>query len=384
MKLFSIAMTIAVLSAGLNSCTGKTGKNDNPLGSLLLSVENFDTVVNNRKVELYTLQNPEGIAVQLTNYGASIVSVITPDKDGNYADIALGYNDIGGYLTDNMNQGCIVGPFANRIGKGLFTVEGVTYQLELNDNGINTLHSGKNAFSKKVWTATQEDNKVTMVYEAPDMEAGFPGNIIATAVYTLTPDNKLELVITATTDKKTYVSLTNHAYFNLSGEGSGSILGHQIQILADAITPVDSALIPTGVLMPVENTPFDLRNPVLIGDGIDNTDHQQIVYGNGYDHNWVLNNKSGQLALAARLVDPVSKRYMELSTNQPGLQFYSGNFMNGTVTGKSGKLYNFRNALAMEPQFFPDSPNQPAFPSALLEPGKTYEHITVYGFGVEE
>ena len=384
MKLFSIAMTIAVLSAGLNSCTGKTGKNDNPLGSLLLSVENFDTVVNNRKVELYTLQNPEGIAVQLTNYGASIVSVITPDKDGNYADIALGYNDIGGYLTDNMNQGCIVGPFANRIGKGLFTIDGVSYQLELNDNGINTLHSGKNAFSKKVWTATQEGNTVTMVYEAPDMEAGFPGNIIATAVYTLTPDNKLELVITATTDKKTYVSLTNHAYFNLSGEGSGSILGHQIQILADAITPVDSALIPTGVLMPVENTPFDLRNPVLIGDGIDNTDHQQIVYGNGYDHNWVLNNKSGQLALAARLVDPVSKRYMELSTNQPGLQFYSGNFMNGTVTGKSGKLYNFRNALAMEPQFFPDSPNQPAFPSALLEPGKTYEHITVYGFGVEE
>lgn len=384
MKLNSILIIAIVVFTGFTSCKTNPGKNDNLVSSLLLSPDHFDTIVNGSKVELFTLQNPSGITVQLTNYGASIVSVITPDKDGHFADITLGYKDISGYLTDNMNLGCIVGPYANRIGKGLFTVDGITYQLEVNDNGVNTLHSGKNAFSKKVWTATQDENTVTMVYDAQDMEAGFPGNIKATAVYTLTPDNKLELKISAVTDKKTVINLTNHAYFNLGGEGSGSITGHQIQILADAITPVDSALIPTGDFMPVDNTPFDLRNPVLIGDGIDKTENQQIVFGKGFDHNWVLNNKSGQLALAVRLSDPDSKRFLELSTNQPGLQFYSGNFMNGTVTGKSGKLYNFRNALALEPQFFPDSPNQPNFPSTILEPGKTYEHITVYSFGVME
>jgi aldose 1-epimerase len=381
MKIFSILILAITLTSGFSSCKTNPGNNNNPVSGLLLSADNFDTVVNNRRIELFTIQNSGGIAVQLTNYGASIVSVITPDKDGKYADITLGYNNISGYLTDNMNLGCIVGPYANRISKGLFTIDGVEYHLEIN-NGVNTLHSGKNAFSKKVWNATRDGNTVTMIYNAPDMEAGFPGNIKATAVYTLTPDNKLELRISAVTDKKTVINLTNHAYFNLSGEGSGSILGHQIQILADAITPVDSVLIPTGEIMPVENTPFDLRKPVLIGDGIYKTENQQIVYGKGYDHNWVLNNKTGKLALAVRLTDPVSKRVVELSTNQPGMQFYSGNFMNGTVTGKSGKVYNFRNALALEPQFFPDSPNQPNFPSTILEPGKLFEHITVYSFGV--
>jgi aldose 1-epimerase len=381
-NLFALVIGLTILSV-FDSCKTNSVSSDNQVNALILSPDNFDTVVNGRQVELFTLRNPGGIAVQLTNYGASIVSVITPDKDGNYADITLGYKDIRGYLTDNMNLGCIVGPYANRIAKGLFQVDGVSYQLEIN-NGVNTLHSGKNAFSKKVWNAVQEGNTVTMVYEASDLEAGFPGNIKATAVYTLTPDNKLELRISAVSDKKTVINLTNHAYFNLNGEGSGSILGHQIQILADDITPVDSALIPTGEFMPVENTPFDLRNPVLIGDGIDKIENQQIAFGNGYDHNWVLNNKTGQSALAARLIDPVSKRVMELSTNQPGLQFYSGNFMNGKVSGKSGKLYNFRNALALEPQFFPDSPNHPNFPSTTLEPGKTYEHVSVYSFGLEE
>jgi aldose 1-epimerase len=384
MKQFLVLILSLTITSGINSCKTNPGNKENTVESFLLLEDDFDTIINNQKVGLFTLRNEGGIAVQLTNYGASIVSVITPDKDGIFADITLGYKDISGYLTDNMNLGCIVGPYANRIGKGLFTIDGVSYQLELNDNGINTLHSGKNAISKKIWTASQDGNKVTMVYEAPDLEAGFPGNIKVTAVYTLTPDNKLELNIYALTDKITVINLTNHAYFNLGGEGSGSILNHEIQILADAITPVDSALIPTGELLPVENTPFDLRIPVMIGNGIDKTENQQMIYGNGYDHNWVLNNKTGQVALAARLVDPVSKRYMELSTNQPGLQFYSGNFMNGKVTGKSGKLYNFRNALALEPQFFPDSPNKPDFPSTILEPGKQYLHTSVYSFGVVE
>jgi aldose 1-epimerase len=383
MKTLSVIVLTSLLFIGFYSCKTNPGKPLNPVNALLLSPESFDTTINNTKVQLFTLQNPGGITVQLTNYGATIVSVIALDKDGNYADVTLGYIDINGYLTDKMNLGCIVGPYANRIAKGLFEIDGEKYQLEQND-GKNALHSGKNAFSKKVWTATQHKNVVTMVYEAPDLEAGFPGKITATAIYTLTPDNKLELRITAVSDKKTVINLTNHAYFNLGGEGSGSILGHQIQILADAITPVDSTLIPTGEFLPVENTPFDLRIPVLISNGIDKTDNQQIVFGKGYDHNWVLNNKTGQLALAARLTDPVSKRFLELSTNQPGLQFYSGNFMTGLVTGKSGKTYNFRNALALEPQFFPDSPNQPNFPSTILEPGKLYEHITVYSFGVEK
>ena len=367
----------------IGSCTGSKDKIDEKVAALLLPEANFDTVVDNREVKLFTLYNPGGIAVQLTNYGASIVSVITPDKDGAFADICLGYNNIEGYLKDNMNQGCIVGPYANRISKALITIDGVEYKLESNE-GENTLHSGKNSFSKKVWKAEQEGNKVTMVYEAKDLEAGFPGNITATAIYTLLPENKLELEIRAVTDKKTVVSLTNHAYFNLEGEGSGSILGHKIQIFSDSITPVDQTLIPTGEFMKVENTPFDLRSPVLIGEGIDKTDDQQIVYGNGYDMNWILNDYTGEVKPALILSDPESKRTLELSTNQPGLQFYSGNFMNGTVTGKSGKKYNFRNAVAMEPQFFPDSPNKPGFPSAILEPGKLYDHITVYTFGVEK
>jgi aldose 1-epimerase len=381
MKSLPVFLFALILISGLYSCKTKPEKTENPVNAFLLSPSDFDTIIDGKKIELFTLQNPGGIVVQLTNYGATIASVITPDNDGKYADITLGYLDISGYLTDKMNLGCIVGPYANRIGKGLFSIDGVKYQLEKND-GQNSLHSGKNSFSKKVWTATQTDNTVTMVYEAPDMEAGFPGNIKATAVYTLTPDNKLELRISAVTDKKTVINLTNHAYFNLGGEGSGSIYGHQIQIIADAITPVDSTLIPTGEFMPVANTPFDLREPVLISTGIDKKENEQIAFGNGYDHNWVLNNKTGELALAVRLTDPVSKRFLELSTNQPGLQFYSGNFMNGTVTGKSGKVYNFRNAVAMEPQFFPDSPNKANFPSTILEPGKTYEHITVYAFGV--
>jgi len=383
MKVISIVLSSIALISVLNSCNTKSEKAGSTVNSLLLSPQSFDTIINDTKVELFTLQNIGGITVQLTNYGASIVSVIAPDKDGNYADVTLGYSNINGYLTDNMNLGCIVGPYANRIAKGLFELDGVKYQLQKND-GENCLHSGKNAISKKVWKATKQKHSVTMVYEATDMEAGFPGNIKATAVYTLTPDNKLELKITAQTDKKTVINLTNHAYFNLGGEGSGSILGHQIQIFADAITPIDSTLIPTGELMPVENTPFDLRNPVLIGDGINKTENKQIFYGNGYDHNWVLNSKSGELAFAVRLTDPVSKRVLEVSTNQPGMQFYSGNFISGKVTGKSGKLYNFRNALALEPQFFPDSPNQPAFPSTILEPGKLYEHLTVYSFSVSQ
>ncbi|MCB9013926.1 MAG: galactose mutarotase [Bacteroidales bacterium] len=382
-KILFLFSSVCIFIILATSCVPKAETADKQIQSLLIPAENFDTIVDGEPIELFTLKNPGGIAVQLTNYGATIVSVITPDSNGKYADIVLGYKEISSYLTDNMYLGCIVGPFANRIAKGKFELEGQEYHLDIN-NGENTLHSGKNTFAKKIWKAHQNNNSVSMTYEAKDLEAGFPGNVTATAIYTLKPDNSLELKITAVSDKKTVINLTNHAYFNLEGEGSGSILNEIIRINADAITPVDSALIPTGELMPVEGTPFDFRKDTAIAAGINNADNLQIKFGKGYDHNWVLNGNPGELKLAVKLVDPESKRYLELYTNQPGLQFYSGNFMDGSVTGKSGKKYNFRNALALEPQFFPDSPNQPGFPSTLLEPGMSYEHLTVYSFGVEK
>jgi len=382
MKTLTFFILLIIIAMLFNSCNPNQGKSENQIESLLQKSTAFDTIVNGRQVELITIQNPGGIAVQLTNYGARIVSVITPDKMGNYADVALGFKDINSYLNDPINSGCIIGPYANRIAKGKFSIDGVIYQLELN-NGPNCLHSGSQAFSKKVWKAEQNENSVTMVYEAPDLEAGFPGNITATAVYTLTADNKLEMKITATSDRKTVINLTNHLYFNLGGEGSGSITEHIIQIISDQIVPVDSNMIPAGVFMPVDNTPFDLRQPVLISAGINKTENIQLSLGRGYDHSWVLNN-NGVLSLAAVLTDPVSGRVMELSTNQPGIQLYTGNFMNGKGIGKSGRPYNFREGLALEPQFFADSPNQPNFPSTILEPGKTYEHKTVYSFGLEK
>jgi aldose 1-epimerase len=309
--------------------------------------------------------------------------VVAPGKDGNYTDVTLGYFNIEGYLSDRMYLGCVVGPYANRIAKGRFTIDGMDYQLETN-NGPNSLHSGKDAISAKIWKADQEGNVVTMVYEANDMEAGFPGKKTFTAIYTLTADNRLELRMKAVTDKKTFINLTNHAYFNLSGEGAGPVTDHIIQIFADEITPVDSTLIPSGEFMKVENTPFDFREPVRIGDGIDKTSNQQILFGKGYDHNWVLSGENDTVKLAVRLVDPVSKRTLELYTDLPGIQFYSGNFMDGSVTGKSGKAYNYRNALALEPQFFPDSPNHVNFPSTLLEPGKVFDHIIIYSFKIAE
>lgn len=353
-----------------------------PLSALLLKKENFDTIIHGRSVELFTLKNEGGIAVQLTNYGGHLVSIITPDKDGNYADVLLGYDNIEEYLKHKMYQACIIGPFAYVISKGKFNIDGVEYQLQVN-NGGNNLHSFPDGFDKEVFDAQQENNKVTLIAKIPHMKNGFPGNREVKVVYELLPDNTLRLELNMITDRKTICNLTNHAYFNLAGEGADNIMDHSIQIYADSFTPYSLRSIPTGEIVPVENTPFDLRKPTPIRKMID-SDNEQLKLGKGYDRNFVLSKKHGEYGIDARLTEPLSKRYLEVFSNQPGIQFYTGNYINGTVTGKSGKPYKYRCALCLEPQNFPDSPNQPNFPSCILEPGQVYYNVIDYKFGVEK
>jgi len=331
-------------------------------------------------VNLYTLKNDSGMVVKITNFGARIVSMLVPDKNGKYDDITLGFSSIDGYLNDDMYLGCVVGGYANRIGKATFKLDGKTYSLYANDHG-NTLHGGLKGFDKKVWDATQQGDTLTLTYTSPDGEEGYPGTLKVTVQYILTNNNELIMKYEATTDKKTIVNLTNHAYYNLHGEGNGDILDHYLEIFASQTTPVGSLLIPTGALADVTNTPFDFRKPHKIGERI-NDDNDQLKKGKGYDHNWVLDKKENELSLAVRLTDSISGRILELYTTEPGIQVYSGNFMNGKVVGKSGKPYNHRGAIAMEPQHFPDSPNKPNFPSVVLEPGKTYTQTSIVKIGI--
>ena len=370
---FFSLMLMVIISGG---CSRNTQKQNVNLPAIDTST--FHRKVDGKEIRLYTLKNSKGTEVWLTNYGARIVSVITPDSVGNPADIALGYRTFDEYLNDNMYLGCIVGRYANRIARGKFTLDGVTYSLYLN-NGQNTLHGGLKGFDKQVWDSHQNGDTVFFSYLSKDGEEGYPGNLMVHVFYVLTDDNHLLLDMQAETDKKTIINLTNHAYFNLNGEGSGDILGHDLTLVADAITPVDSTLIPTGELMPVDNTPFDFRKPYSIGARI-NESHQQLAYGKGYDHNWVLSKAPGAFGLAARLHSPVTGRILEIWTTQPGIQFYSGNFMDGTAKGKSGGIYAFRNGLALEPDHFPDSPNQKNFPSVLLNPGEKFHETIEYVF----
>jgi aldose 1-epimerase len=303
-----------------------------------------------------------------------------PDTAGKYADICLGYKTLSDYLKDPMFLGCAVGRYANRIAKGSFNLDGVKYNLFVND-GQNSLHGGKKGFDKVVWDAQQNGNEVVFKYESADMEEGYPGKLSVTIRYFLTDTNTLGIDYKAVTDKKTFINLTNHSYFNLGGEGSGDILSQLMLLNASRFLPVDKTLIPTGILQPVENTPMDFRQPTPIGTRIKES-FDQLLAGKGYDHCWVIEPpvREGVPALAARVVDPVSGRGLELWTTEPGVQFYSGNFMNGRVSGKAGKPYLFRHGFALEPQHFPDSPNQPAFPTTLLKPGEEYHQLSVFYF----
>jgi aldose 1-epimerase len=299
------------------------------------------------------------------------------------ADVVLGFDSLEGYLGEHPYFGALIGRYGNRIGKARFTLNGKTYKLAANNNG-NHLHGGLVGFDKKVWTAAPVgDDTLELTYLSKDGEEGYPGNLSVKVRYTLTADNELKLGYEATTDKATVLNLTNHSYFHLGGAGSGDSLGHRIQILADRFTPVDKGLIPTGELRPVEGTPFDFRTAHAIGERID-ADEEQIRLGGGYDHNFVLNSGGGSLATAAIVVEPVSGRRMEVLTTQPGVQFYTGNFLDGSVKGKGGIAYQKRFSLCLETQHFPDSPNKPKFPSVVLEPGAKFASTTVYRFGVAE
>jgi len=295
----------------------------------------------------------------------------------------LGYDRLEDYIKDSPYFGCLIGRYGNRIARGKFTLNGRTYTLATN-NGPNHLHGGIKGFDKVVWEpkvlATPDGPALELRYLSKDGEEGYPGNLSVVAVYTLTPDNALKLEYTATTDKDTVVNLTQHSYFNLAGKGD--ILGHIVMINADRYTPVDSTLIPTGELPLVEGTPFDFRKPTAIGARI-NQDNQQLKFGNGYDHNWVISKPMGQFGLQARVTEPTTGRVLEVLSTEPGLQFYSGNFLDGTLTGKGGWVYQFRNGFCMEPQHYPDSPNQPNFPSVVLKPGQVYKHTMMYRFSVQ-
>ncbi|MGA3026634.1 MAG: aldose epimerase family protein [Bryobacteraceae bacterium] len=332
-------------------------------------------------IELFTLKNDKGMEVAVMTWGAAIVSLKVPDAAGHFDDVVLGYDDGDSYVKNPQFFGAIVGRYGNRIGKSRFTLDGHEYHVTANE-GENSLHGGKRGFDKRVWTALHaDDHTVELQYVSADGEEGYPGNLTATVRYTLTPYNELLIHYTVTTDKDTVQNLTNHSYFNLAGAGNGTILDEDIQINADRFTVVDGGFIPTGELRNVEGTPMDFRKPMKIGARIDSP-YQQLQASShpGYDHNWVLNKKDESRTLAARVHDPKSGRVLEVLTTEPGVQFYTGNFMDGTVRGKGGKLYAYRGALCLETQHFPDSPNQPSFPSTELKAGQTYESTTVFKF----
>ncbi|MEN3337359.1 MAG: aldose 1-epimerase [Acidobacteriota bacterium] len=335
-------------------------------------------------VELYTLTNSHGIEVRAMTYGGIITSIRVPDRSAKIADVVLGFDTLDGYLRDSPYFGAIVGRYGNRIAKGQFTLDGRTYKLAVN-NGPNHLHGGMRGFDKQVWTARPVDGPagvgVAFSRVSPDGEEGYPGNLTATVTYTLTDTNQLIVRYEATTDKATPVNLTQHTYFNLAG--TGDILGHVLTINADRYTPVDATLIPTGELAPVDGTPFDFRKPTPIGARISQPD-PQLKNGNGYDHNWVLNRTGEGLQLAARVLEPGTGRTLEVSTTQPGVQFYSGNFLDGTLKGKQGAVYKFRSGFCLETQHYPDSPNHPAFPTTIVKPGEPYSSETVFAFGVQQ
>ena len=351
-----------------------------------ISRKPFGSIAGSKPVYLYTLTNSHGVKAEITNWGGTLVSLFTPDRNGKPGDIALGFNDLSDFQTKSPYFGSTVGRFANRIAKGHFTLDGKKYTLFLN-NGPNTLHGGKVGFDKKVWSSEPVEHRksagLVLRYVSKDGEEGYPGTLTVRVVYTLADDDTLRIDYTASTTKDTIVNLTNHTYFNLAGEGNGTVLDHVLTVNADRYTPVDKTLIPTGELASVAGTPFDFRTPHVVGKRIDSRDNQLVIAG-GYDHNFVLNKRGHELSKAAVLYCPRSGRVLSISTTEPGIQVYSGNFLDGSLTGKLGKKYLRRGALALETQDFPDAPNHPNFPSSELKPGQTLRETTVLKFSVRK
>ncbi len=375
MKTIEFALSLCALLPLLGCAHTQAGKPEGIFGRLADGTE----------VGVYTLSNKNGMEAKIISYGAAVVSLKVPDRQGRLADVVLGYENLDGYLKGDAYFGCVVGRYGNRIGKARFSLAGKEYRLASN-NGRNHLHGGIRGFDKVVWRAERANTPagpaLVMRYKSPDGEEGYPGTLDCTVVYTLTDKNELKVDYTATTDKETVVNLTQHSYFNLKGAGMGDILDHVLAIQADGFVPIDAESIPLGDIRPVKGTPFDFTEPRKIGEGI-NADDEQIKNGKGYDHNWVLRGQDGSLALAARVTEESSGRVMEVYTTEPGIQFYSGNFLDDSDQGKNGIVYRHRYGLCLETQHYPDSPNRPDFPSVTLKPGQTYSTRTVYKFLAE-
>jgi aldose 1-epimerase len=348
-----------------------------------MTKEPFGKLPDGTAIDLYTLRNSKGFEAMITNYGGFIVSLKAPDKNGKLADVVLGHDSLEGYLKQPGFMGCITGRYANRIAKGEFKLGGKTYTLAKN-NGPNSLHGGRVGFDKRVWTAKDvqgpDASGVQLSYTSKDGEEGYPGNLSVTVTYWLTNNNELKIEYAATTDKETVLNLTNHSYFNLAGAGNGDILSHVLTLNADRFTPVDETLIPTGELRSVKGTPLDFTTATPIGARIDDQKEQQMVYGKGYDHNFVVNGNPGELRLAARVSEPTSGRVLEVLTTEPGVQLYTGNFLDGSIKGKEDKAYQRRYGFCLETQHFPDSPNKPQFPTTVLKPGEQFKSTTVFKF----
>ena len=369
--LFTIYFTI--------SC--QDGKNNR----LSVTKTGFGKLSDEKEVNMYTLKNSAGVEVRIINYGAIVQSLKVPDKNGKLADVVLGYDTLDEYVKVSPYFGAIVGRYGNRIAKGNFTLDGKEYSLPVN-NGANHLHGGPNGFDRVFWDGEiiekDEIAGVKLIYHSPDGDEGYPGNLTATIIYTLTDQNELRIEYSAKTDMPTVCNLTHHSYFNLSGNFTKDILSHQLWINADRFTPVDEGLIPTGELKKVAGTPFDFTSPTAIGEDIDD-ENEQLKYGLGYDHNWCLNDVDDTMKLQSSLYEPESGRFMEIFTIEPGLQFYSGNFLDGSISGKNNQIYKVRTGLCLETQHFPDSPNQPDFPSTILRPGEEYKTETIYRFSAK-
>ncbi|CAN1561940.1 GalM Galactose mutarotase and related enzymes [Spirosomataceae bacterium] len=374
-------MLILALAISAWSCN-ETKKEE----AMSIKVENAGVLASGDSVKVYTLKNAAGMEVSIMDLGGTITKWTAPDKDGKFADITLGSNTPQDYLTTTKYLGALIGRFGNRIAKGKFSLDGIEYTLPVN-NGPNALHGGLKGFNAVIWKAIPIEGAepgLKLTYLSKDGEEGYPGNLNVEVVYTLKADNSLTIDYTATTDKNTVVNLTNHAYFNLKGEGKGDILDHEIVLNADKFLPTDAGLIPTGELKPVVGTPFDFTTAHLIGERINDTTDIDIKLGGGYDHCWVFTDQSNKLKSVAMVTEPVSGRTMEVLTTEPAVQFYTGNFLNGSATGKSGVKYERRYGFCLETQHFPDSPNQAAFPTTVLKPGETYKTTTIYKFGVKK
>ena len=378
-QLFTLT-SLGILAAGLIGCESMS---HTPKGTITKA--DFGKTPDGTAVELYTLRNSKGMEATIMTYGGIVTSLKTPDRNGKLGDVVLGYDNLAGYIKSTPYFGALIGRYGNRIAHGKFSLDGTTYQLATN-NGVNALHGGLIGFDKVVWSVEEAEvgehgPKLELTYLSKDGEEGYPGNLKIHATYTVTEENALQVKFKATTDKKTVVNLTHHSYFNL--RGSGDILGHLVTIHADKFTPVDGGLIPTGELRPVAGTPFDFTTPHTIGERINDAD-EQLKLGGGYDHNWVVNKKACcALELMAKVSEPTTGRTMEVWSTEPATQFYAGNFLDGTITGKGGWTYQYRNGFCFEPQHYPDSPNHPDFPSTELKPGETYHNTIIYKFGAE-